>query len=47
MKLSKLILALGVSGALFGIAQTAQADAVSKKITLTAQINDAIFFDTA
>ncbi|WP_423382276.1 fimbrial assembly protein [Burkholderia sp. LMG 32019] len=43
MKLSKLILALGISGALFGIAQTAQADAVSKKITLTAQINDAIF----
>ncbi|UVE69756.1 fimbrial protein [Burkholderia pyrrocinia] len=43
MKLSKLILALGVSGALFGLAQTAQADAVSKKITLTAQINDAIF----
>ncbi|ALX14386.1 fimbrial assembly protein [Burkholderia cepacia JBK9] len=43
MKLSKLILALGVGGAVFGVVQTAQAEAVSKKITLTAQINDAIF----
>ncbi|TDA48973.1 CS1 type fimbrial major subunit [Burkholderia pyrrocinia] len=43
MKLSKLVLALGVTGALFGIAHTAQAEPVSKKITLTAQINDAIF----
>ncbi|WP_254614977.1 hypothetical protein [Burkholderia pyrrocinia] len=29
--------------ALFGMAHTAQADPVSKKITLTAQINDGIF----
>ncbi|RQR52305.1 fimbrial assembly protein [Burkholderia sp. Bp9002] len=43
MKLNKLVLALGVSAALFGIAQTAQADSVSKKITLSAQINDGIF----
>jgi len=43
MKLNKLVLALGVTTALFGIAHTAQADTVSKKITLTAQINDAIF----
>ncbi|MEK7886882.1 CS1 type fimbrial major subunit [Burkholderia contaminans] len=44
MKLSKLVLAMGVTTALFGIAHTAQAaDSVSKKITLTAQINDGIF----
>ncbi|KVV55657.1 fimbrial assembly protein [Burkholderia territorii] len=43
MKLSKLFLALSISSALFGIAHTAQADPVTKKITLTAQINDAIF----
>ncbi|WP_334043181.1 CS1 type fimbrial major subunit [Burkholderia ambifaria] len=43
MKLNKLVLALGVTTALFGIAHTAQADTVSKKITLTAQINDGIF----
>ncbi|MXN76207.1 fimbrial assembly protein [Burkholderia sp. 4701] len=43
MKLSKLVLALGITGALFGVAHTAQAEPVSKKITLTAQINDAIF----
>ncbi|KVN44500.1 fimbrial assembly protein [Burkholderia territorii] len=43
MKLSKLFLALGITGALFGVAHTAQADPVTKKITLTAQINDAIF----
>ncbi|MBP0605393.1 MULTISPECIES: fimbrial assembly protein [Burkholderia] len=43
MKLNKLVLALGVTTALFGIAHTAQADTVSKKITLTAQINDAIY----
>ncbi|EDT44004.1 CS1 type fimbrial major subunit [Burkholderia ambifaria] len=43
MKLNKIVLALGMSAALFGMAQTAQADTVSKKITLTAQINDAIF----
>ncbi|MDR0240946.1 MAG: fimbrial protein [Burkholderia sp.] len=43
MKLNKLVLALGVTSALFGVAHTAQADTVSKKITLTAQINDAIF----
>jgi hypothetical protein len=43
MKFSKIVLALGVTGALFGVAQTVQADSVSKKITLTAQINDGIF----
>ncbi|WP_321959004.1 fimbrial assembly protein [Burkholderia cenocepacia] len=43
MKLNKLALALVAGTALLGIAQTAQADAVSKKITLTAQINDGIF----
>ncbi|WP_175874377.1 CS1 type fimbrial major subunit [Burkholderia sp. BCC0397] len=43
MNLSKLVLALGASAALFGLAQTAHADPVSKKITLTAQINDGIF----
>ncbi|UQO38960.1 CS1 type fimbrial major subunit [Burkholderia cepacia] len=43
MKLSKIALALGMSAALFGMAHTAQADSVSKKITLTAQINDGIF----
>ncbi|MBN3816251.1 fimbrial assembly protein [Paraburkholderia sp. Se-20369] len=43
MKLSKLVLALGMTTALFGMAQTAQAESVSKKITLTAQINDGIF----
>ncbi|KVL37828.1 CS1 type fimbrial major subunit [Burkholderia sp. MSMB1835] len=43
MKLSKLVLAMSITGALFGVAHTAQADSVSKKITLTAQINDAIF----
>ncbi|EKS9798742.1 MULTISPECIES: CS1 type fimbrial major subunit [Burkholderia] len=43
MKLSKLVLAMGVTAALFGMAHTAQADTVSKKVTLTAQINDGIF----
>ncbi|RDS99995.1 fimbrial assembly protein, partial [Burkholderia contaminans] len=43
MKLSKLVLAMGVTTALFGMAHTAQADTVSKKVTLTAQINDGIF----
>ncbi|RQV74575.1 CS1 type fimbrial major subunit [Burkholderia anthina] len=48
MKLNKIALALGMGAALFGMAQTAQAqtaklDSVSKKITLTAQINDAMF----
>lgn len=43
MKLSKLVLAMGVTTALFGMAHTAQADSVSKKITLSAQINDGIF----
>ncbi|WP_081062103.1 hypothetical protein [Burkholderia territorii] len=43
MKLSKLFLALGITGALFGIAHTAQAGSVTKKITLTAQINDVMF----
>ncbi|MDN7491524.1 fimbrial assembly protein [Burkholderia sp. AU31652] len=43
MKLSKLVLAMGVTTALFGMAHTAQAESVSKKITLTAQINDGIF----
>ncbi|RQS09921.1 fimbrial assembly protein [Burkholderia sp. Bp9002] len=32
-----------MTAALFGIAQTAHADSVSKKITLSAQINDGIF----
>ncbi|MCA8252710.1 fimbrial protein [Burkholderia sp. AU31624] len=43
MKLSKLVLAMGVTTALFGMVHTAQADTVSKKITLTAQINDGLF----
>ncbi|WP_175884051.1 CS1 type fimbrial major subunit [Burkholderia sp. BCC0044] len=44
MNLSKLVLALGASAALFGMAaNTAHADSVSKKVTLTAQINDGIF----
>ncbi|KVQ36839.1 fimbrial assembly protein [Burkholderia cepacia] len=43
MKFNKLVLALSITGALFAVAQTAQADSVSKKITLTAQINDGIF----
>ncbi|KVS39330.1 fimbrial assembly protein [Burkholderia ubonensis] len=43
MKISKLVLAMSITGALFGIAHTAQADTTSKKITLTAQINDGIF----
>ncbi|KVC86686.1 fimbrial assembly protein [Burkholderia ubonensis] len=43
MKFNKLVLALSVTGALFGVSHTAQADPVTKKITLTAQINDAIF----
>lgn len=44
MKLGKLILALGLTGALVGVAH---ADPVSKKITLTAQINDGIFVSSA
>ncbi|NIE56318.1 MULTISPECIES: CS1 type fimbrial major subunit [unclassified Burkholderia] len=43
MKFSKLVLALGTAAAFLGIAHTAQAEPVSKKITLTAQINDGIF----
>ncbi|WP_322074667.1 CS1 type fimbrial major subunit [Burkholderia cepacia] len=43
MKLKQLVLALGVTSSLFSIANTACADTVSKKITLTAQINDGIF----
>ncbi|WP_246794236.1 CS1 type fimbrial major subunit [Burkholderia perseverans] len=43
MKLTKLVTALGVAVAFCGMAHTANADPVSKKITLTAQINDAIF----
>lgn len=43
MKLNKLVLTLGASAALFGMAHTAQAASVSKKITLTAQVNDGIF----
>ncbi|WP_269501797.1 CS1 type fimbrial major subunit [Burkholderia sp. IMCC1007] len=43
MNLSKIVLALGASAALFGMAHTVQAEPVSKKITLTAQINDGIF----
>ncbi|WP_321852129.1 CS1 type fimbrial major subunit [Burkholderia diffusa] len=43
MKLKQLVLALGVTSALFGIVNTAHADTVSKKITLTARIDDGIF----
>lgn len=40
MQLNKILLALGLAGALVGMAHAAP---VSKSITLTAQINDAIF----
>lgn len=40
MKLNKILIALGLAGALVGMAHAAP---VSKTITLTAQINDAIF----
>lgn len=45
MKISQLLLALGMGSALVGTAVAAPlpADTVSKKITLTAQINDAMF----
>jgi len=43
MKLIKAALVFGVAGAMAGMVHTAQADTVSKKITLTAQINDGIF----
>ncbi|WP_192557909.1 CS1 type fimbrial major subunit [Pseudomonas allokribbensis] len=45
MKISQLILALGMGSVLAGtvVAAPLPADTVSKKITLTAQINDAIF----
>ncbi|MBU9143334.1 CS1 type fimbrial major subunit [Burkholderia multivorans] len=45
MKIKQLVVALGVSGALIGLAHAAPANdnQVSKKITLTAQINDGIF----
>lgn len=43
MKITKLVTALGVAVTFFGMAHTANADSISKKITLTAQINDAIF----
>jgi len=43
MKLIKTAFALGLAGALTGMVHMAQADTVSKKITLTAQINDGIF----
>lgn len=44
MKISKLVVALGMSGALIGLAHAAdEGKQVSKKITLTAQINDGIF----
>ncbi|WP_262390398.1 CS1 type fimbrial major subunit [Burkholderia arboris] len=41
--MKKVALTLGMTAVLFGMAHVAQADSVSKKITLTAQINDAIF----
>jgi hypothetical protein len=44
MKLNKIILAIGLGVAAVGIANAAS---VSKKITLTAQINDAIFVSKA
>ena len=44
MKLNKIILAIGLGVAAVGIANAAT---VSKKITLTAQINDAIFVSKA
>lgn len=40
MKLSKILIAMGLAGAFAGVAHAAP---VSKTITLTAQINDAIF----
>ncbi|MBK5408891.1 hypothetical protein JFU58_10105 [Pseudomonas sp. TH34] len=45
MKISQLLLALGMSGVMVGVASAAPlpANTVSKKVTLTAQINDAIF----
>ncbi|MDS1138919.1 CS1 type fimbrial major subunit [Pusillimonas sp. SM2304] len=45
MKFNKILIALGVAGALIGAAQAAPtpANTVVKKITLTAQIHDAIF----
>ncbi|MEK7886878.1 hypothetical protein AAB992_07130 [Burkholderia contaminans] len=43
MKLGKLALAMGVTTALSGMAHTAQADTVSKKITPTTQINNVNF----
>ncbi|AUT47301.1 fimbrial assembly protein [Achromobacter sp. AONIH1] len=44
MKLNKIILAIGLGVAAVGVANAAN---VSKKITLTAQINDAIFVSKA
>ncbi|MCK3838809.1 MULTISPECIES: CS1 type fimbrial major subunit [Pseudomonas] len=44
MKFSKLVLAIGIATSLISAAHAAAPkDSVSKKITLTAQINDAIF----
>jgi hypothetical protein len=45
MKISQLLLALGMTGVMVGMASAAPlpANTVSKKLTLTAQINDAIF----
>ncbi|WP_175812888.1 CS1 type fimbrial major subunit [Burkholderia contaminans] len=45
MKISKLVFALGIAGAVISTAQAAPKsdNQVSKKITLTAQINDGIF----
>ncbi|WP_025126721.1 CS1 type fimbrial major subunit [Pseudomonas sp. PH1b] len=49
MKLKHILIAMGLSGALIGMAQAAPASSntVSKKITLTAQINDAMFVSKA
>ncbi|MCX4220256.1 fimbrial protein [Pseudomonas sp. MCal1] len=45
MKLKQVMLAMGLFGAAVGVAQAAPlpADTISKKITLTANINDALF----
>ncbi|MDX9668006.1 CS1 type fimbrial major subunit [Pseudomonas sp. P5_152] len=43
MKASKLLLALGIAGTLISAAHAAPTNTVSKKITLTAQINDALY----
>lgn len=49
MKLKNILIAMGLSGALIGMAHAAPSSTniVSKKITLTAQINDAMFVSKA